>query len=162
MDMTVKLFDADGRDIGSYSGESMDTFWKRFRGLMTRAEQPVGDAAVFDGCSSIHMFFMRFPIDVIWFAPSNGSVHEVVGVSEDVRPWTLAFGPKGTKGCIEVAAGSVPTGLSKVVFDSEGQSVSPAGASGFDYRDIVRERVQITRMDSESPHFGGAAHVLVR
>ena len=148
MDMTVKLLDAGGQDIGSYSGEPMDTFWMRFRGLMAKAEQPVGDAAVFDSCSSIHMFFMRFPIDVIWFAPSNDSVHDVVGVSEDVRPWSLAFGPKGTKGCIEVAAGSVPSGLSKVVFDYRGQSFSSGSPSGSDYRDIVRERVQITRMDS--------------
>ena len=55
-DSEARLFNATGNNIGSYKLEVMDTFWKRFMGLMGRPEMPIGDAALFRKCSSIHMF----------------------------------------------------------------------------------------------------------
>ena len=46
-DSEARLFDATGKNIGSYKLEVMDTFWKRFMGLMGRPEMPIGDAALF-------------------------------------------------------------------------------------------------------------------
>lgn len=50
----ARLFDAAGKNIGTYRLEVMDTFWKRFMGLMGRSDIPIGDAALFRKCSSIH------------------------------------------------------------------------------------------------------------
>jgi uncharacterized membrane protein (UPF0127 family) len=47
-------------------GELAKTFWARFRGLMWRASLGKGQGLVLKGDKSIHTFFMRFPIDVVY------------------------------------------------------------------------------------------------
>jgi uncharacterized membrane protein (UPF0127 family) len=47
-------------------GQLAETFWARFRGLMGRASLEEGEGLVLKGEKSIHTFFMRFPIDVIY------------------------------------------------------------------------------------------------
>lgn len=80
------------------------TFLSRGRGLMMRSEFPDGSALVIDPCSSIHMFFMRFPIDVVYM----NETHEVVRVQHGIRPWRV--GPLFTRGAryvIELPEGTV-------------------------------------------------------
>ena len=114
-DSEARLFDATGKSIGAYKLEVMDTFWKRFMGLMGRDDVPIGNAALFRKCSSIHMFFMRVPLDVIWYGEQmpDGRV-PVLSVARAVEPWQIAFGPKHTQGCLEVAAGTVPKNLDAI------------------------------------------------
>lgn len=79
------------------------TFFSRGRGLMMRSEFPEGSALVIDPCSSIHMFFMRFPIDVLYLNDAD----EVVRVQHGIRPWRV--GPLFTRGAryvIELPAGA--------------------------------------------------------
>ena len=160
-DSVARLFDAAGKNIGTYRLEVMDTFWKRFMGLMGRPDIPIGDAALFRKCSSIHMFFMKIPLDVIWYGTSmpDGRV-PVLSVARDVKPWQLSFGPKRTQGCLEVAAGTVPKNLDAIEietasFDRPKTTVAPP-----DYRDIVRDRIQVTRCEDSLAHLGGAAALL--
>jgi len=47
-------------------GELAETFWARLRGLMGRSTLGEGEGLVLKGDSSIHSFFMRFPIDVVY------------------------------------------------------------------------------------------------
>jgi uncharacterized membrane protein (UPF0127 family) len=47
-------------------GELAKTFWKRFRGLMGRSSLRAGEGLVLKGDKSIHSFFMKFPIDVVY------------------------------------------------------------------------------------------------
>jgi uncharacterized membrane protein (UPF0127 family) len=47
-------------------GEKAETFWTRFRGLMGRPSLNTGEGLVLKGDKSIHTFFMRFPIDVVY------------------------------------------------------------------------------------------------
>ncbi len=54
-------------------GELAETFWKRFRGLMGRSSLRQGEGLVLKGDKSIHSFFMRFPIDVV-YADREGRV----------------------------------------------------------------------------------------
>lgn len=78
------------------------TFFARFLGLMGRAPLPEGAALWIEPCSSIHMLFMRFPIDVV-FVDAAGTV---VSVASRVRPWVgMAFG-KGARAAIELPAGA--------------------------------------------------------
>lgn len=160
-DSEARLFDAAGKNIGTYRLEVMDTFWKRFMGLMGRDDVPIGEAALFRKCSSIHMFFMKVPLDVIWYgtAMPDGRV-PVLSVARDVKPWQLSFGPKHTQGCLEVAAGTVPKNLDAIEieaasFDRPKTTVAPP-----DYRDIVRDRIQVTRCEDSVAHLGGAAALL--
>ena len=47
-------------------GELAETFWTRFRGLMARPSLEEGEGLVLKGDKSIHTFFMKFPIDVVY------------------------------------------------------------------------------------------------
>ena len=76
--------------------------WTRFRGLMLRSRLGEGEALDLRGDASIHMFFMRFPIDAVFY---DGELR-VTKVSRSLPPWRgIAFG-KGAKGVIELAAGA--------------------------------------------------------
>lgn len=77
------------------------SMWARFWGLMGRRELPEGQGLLIDPCSSIHMFFMRFPLDVI-FLDNDGRVIKVV---EQIKPWRMAMGGGGKK-ALEIAAGA--------------------------------------------------------
>jgi uncharacterized membrane protein (UPF0127 family) len=76
------------------------SFWTRFRGLMGRRDLPRGEGMLFRPGGSVHTFFMRIPIDVVFC----GRDLQVVGVAANVRPWRLA-GARRTKTTIELAAG---------------------------------------------------------
>lgn len=160
-DSEARLFDATGKNIGTYKLEVMDAFWKRFMGLMGRPEIPIGNAALFRKCSSIHMFFMKVPLDVIWYgsAMPDGRV-PVLSVARDVNPWRLSFGPKHTQGCLEVAAGTVPKKLDTIELVTASSERPKAFVSRSDFRDVVRDRIQVTRCADSLPHLGGAAAIL--
>lgn len=80
------------------------SFFARGRGLMGRREFPAGSALLIDPCSSIHMFFMRFPIDVLYMDRED----RVVRVQQSIKPWRI--GPlftRGAKYVIELPCGSI-------------------------------------------------------
>ena len=43
-----------------------DTFWKRLRGLLGTREFPAGNALLIQPCSGVHMFGMRYPLDLLF------------------------------------------------------------------------------------------------
>ena len=75
--------------------------WSRFWGLMGRRELAPGHGLFIKPCSSIHMFFMRFPIDVVFLDRDN----VVVKVVHGIKPWRLAMGGGG-KNALELPAGT--------------------------------------------------------
>lgn len=79
--------------------------WSRFWGLMGRRQLPPGHALLLQPCTSIHMFFMRFPIDVVFLDHSN----TVVKVVHQIKPWRIALGGGGKK-ALELPAGAAAAG----------------------------------------------------
>ena len=71
------------------------------RGLLGRAGLGPGEGMLFRPAGSIHMFFMRFPIDAIFCTAEL----EVIDVERDLAPWRVA-GRKGAKVVVELAAGA--------------------------------------------------------
>ena len=51
---------------------------------------------------SVHMFFMRFPIDAV-FVAADGQVTKVV---HDLKPWRVVWWARGARDCLELAAGA--------------------------------------------------------
>ena len=47
-------------------GRLAQTFWARFKGLMRHPGLVEGEGLILKGEKSIHTFFMRFPIDVVY------------------------------------------------------------------------------------------------
>src|SRR5438105_15931516 len=75
--------------------------WTRMRGLLGRAQLDPGEGMLFRPAGSIHMFFMRFPIDAVFCTADL----EVIDVERNLAPWGVA-GRKGAKVVIELAAGA--------------------------------------------------------
>lgn len=96
------------RVVNTTTGETLaeraewaDTFVARFLGLQGRAELPDGEGLVLAPTSSIHMFFMRFPIDAVFIDEAQ----RVTRVGRRLRPWTIGPLAPGALVCIELPAG---------------------------------------------------------
>ncbi len=76
-------------------------FWSRFRGLMGREDLPTGEGLWIDPCDSIHMFFMRFPIDVVFLARDL----RVVKVVHALPPWRVTRIYRAARSVLELPAG---------------------------------------------------------
>lgn len=87
-----------------------DTFLARFLGLMGRAGLPEGAALVIAPCNSIHMFFMRFPLDVI-FTDDAGTV---VALYPDIRPWRISKIHKGATRAVELNVGAIAASRTEI------------------------------------------------
>lgn len=77
-------------------------FFGRLRGLMFRRELGEGEGLLLEKTSSIHMCFMRFPIDVVFLDSDNKVVKAVTGL----KPWTLFCGAKGASTVLELKSGA--------------------------------------------------------
>jgi uncharacterized membrane protein (UPF0127 family) len=73
----------------------------RMRGLLGRDSLGPDEGMLFRPAGSIHMFFMRFPIDAVFCDREL----LVLDVERDLRPWKTA-GRRGAKVVIELAAGA--------------------------------------------------------
>jgi uncharacterized protein len=73
---------------------------RRMRGLLGRASLPPDEGILLHPAGSVHTFFMRFPIDVV-FLDRDGVV---LGVEPSLPPWRTA-GRRGAKAVVELAAG---------------------------------------------------------
>lgn len=93
---------SSGRVIAAYLAHAT-TWWSRFRGLMLRSSLPEGAGLLIEPCGSIHMMFMRFPIDAVFYDADL----RVTKVARRLRPWVgIATGGRGAKGVIELPAGA--------------------------------------------------------
>ncbi len=72
------------------------------RGLLGRKELPSGEGILLRPAGSVHTFFMRFPIDVVFLDRDL----RVVSVAEDVPSWKTR-GARGAKAVLELAAGEI-------------------------------------------------------
>jgi uncharacterized membrane protein (UPF0127 family) len=62
-----------------------ETFVDRLTGLIGKRGLASGEGLFFPRCNSIHMWFMRFPIDVVFV----DSQYRVTSVYSGLRPWRL-------------------------------------------------------------------------
>ena len=95
---------------------------RRMRGLLGRRELAADAGVLLSPASSVHTFFMRFPIDVVFLDEELA----VVGVAPWVSPWRLR-GLRGTRHVLELAAGAAErSGL------VAGARLSPVGPPRFE------------------------------
>ncbi len=60
-------------------------FMSRSTGLLNRSSLESDEALLIVPCNSIHMFFMKFPIDVIYLDKN----YKIVRLVNDLAPWRL-------------------------------------------------------------------------
>lgn len=94
--------------------EDAITFWSRLRGLMGRPTLAVGEALHIEPCNSIHMFFMRFPIDAVFLSRDR----KVVKVLKAIPPWRVSGIYRGARSVLEL-----PAGVAELSGTSEGDQL---------------------------------------
>ncbi|PUA16777.1 DUF192 domain-containing protein [Glaciimonas sp. PCH181] len=77
-------------------------FWQRAVGLLGRRSLDDQQGLLIVPCNSIHTYFMRFAIDVV-FIDTAGNITSIV---EHVQPWRLAKAKAKAYSCLELSAGS--------------------------------------------------------
>jgi len=98
--MALGVLRKAGGEVVCAHCELADTPLKRMRGLLGRSGLDEGEGMLFRPAGSIHMFFMRFPIDAGFC--SRDLV--VLGIERDLQPWKAAK-RKGAKVVVELPAG---------------------------------------------------------
>jgi uncharacterized membrane protein (UPF0127 family) len=85
-----------------------ESFMQRFMGLMGRASMPASEGLYLPS-SSIHMMFMRFPIDALFVSKAGDAGRRtVVGIRPDLPAWRGIVMPvRGADGVIEMRAGTL-------------------------------------------------------
>ena len=78
------------------------SFHDRLRGMIGRDFSSF-DAMIFPRCSSVHTFFMSFPLDLV-FLSGDGQVLKTVS---SARPWRPCFRCPGAKTVLELPEGTV-------------------------------------------------------
>ena len=79
------------------------SFWKRLKGLLFTSKLGDQDGLYLFPCSSIHTFFMKYPIDVVYLSDD----HVVLATEEKLQPWKTGKRVKEAKAVIELAEGKV-------------------------------------------------------
>ncbi|MCU0651423.1 MAG: DUF192 domain-containing protein [Candidatus Omnitrophica bacterium] len=79
----------------------------RMRGLLGRAELKLGEALILKPCNSVHTFFMRFAIDVL-FLDKNNRVNKIISV---MKPFCISGIYLRSHSAIELPAGMIKSSL---------------------------------------------------
>jgi uncharacterized membrane protein (UPF0127 family) len=89
--------------------EVASTAAQKVRGLLGRECLEDGQGLLFKGCSSLHTFFMSFPIDIV-FTDRKG---RVLKASSEVKPFKLVAAPLRAYYAIELPAGAIARSLTR-------------------------------------------------
>ncbi len=76
---------------------------ERMRGLLGRTFLPDDTGLLIRPCRSIHMWFMRFPIDAAFLDQNL----RVLKVTHNLKPWQIAWAPRHTRCVLETAVGAL-------------------------------------------------------
>ena len=80
-----------------------DDFWSRLRGFLGRPRPAPGEGLLLTPCDGVHMFGMRFPLDVVFLA-EDGTVLHVV---EALQPWHRTARIPQARSVLEVPVGTL-------------------------------------------------------
>jgi uncharacterized membrane protein (UPF0127 family) len=98
---------------GTSLGEAIEvanTAALRVKGLLGRDALEDGHGLLFKGCSSLHTFFMTFPIDIIFLDKAG----KVLKTAADVKPFKLVAAPFKAYYAIELPSGVIDRSVTKV------------------------------------------------
>ena len=80
-----------------------DTFWLRLKCLMFTSSLPDGEALVLSPCSSVHMFFMQYALDLVFVDRK----WKVVACVNNLKPWRLTRPYWSAHTCVELNPGAI-------------------------------------------------------
>ncbi|SFN95106.1 DUF192 domain-containing protein [Proteiniclasticum ruminis] len=98
--MTVVLKKENGEVLLENLKEAQG-FMGRFKGLMGKTSLPDNEGLRITPCNSIHCFFMRMNIDVLFLDENLCVVHTIF----DMKPWRISKVIRGAKSVVEAESG---------------------------------------------------------
>jgi uncharacterized membrane protein (UPF0127 family) len=99
----VRLVEADSGRVVVADLEMARSTWSRFVGLMGREALDPSSGLWIEPCNSIHMFFMRFAIDVLFLDRQR----RVKKVMLNLKPWRISPIIFGARTVVELPAGTL-------------------------------------------------------
>ncbi|MEW6057422.1 MAG: DUF192 domain-containing protein [Bdellovibrionota bacterium] len=75
-----------------------DSAWQRLVGLMGKRELEEGSALLLSPCNSVHTFFMKFSIDVVYL----DAEFKVIAIRRAMKPWRIDFPVFGARAVLEL------------------------------------------------------------
>ena len=100
--MKKYLVVACGEKIIAEKAELADGFLDRFLGLMFRKSLDLNGGLLLKPCRQIHMFFMRFSIDAVFFSKENKIVH----LEKNLAPGRMTRYIKDAESVLELNSGT--------------------------------------------------------
>jgi uncharacterized membrane protein (UPF0127 family) len=79
------------------------THWTRLRGLLGTRTLPEGEGLWIRPCRQVHMFGMRYPIDVVFL----DDAHCIVGLTSDLQPGRISPKVREATSVLELPAGTI-------------------------------------------------------
>jgi uncharacterized membrane protein (UPF0127 family) len=104
----MKVIEAESNTVLLENLEIANNPGARFLGLMGRKKLANNTGLLLSPCNSIHMFFMKFALDVV-FLNKDGKVLKVI---RNLKPWRISPVVFGSKMVIEMPSGTIPENLS--------------------------------------------------
>lgn len=84
-----------------------DNMTSRLIGLMFKKQLVGADGLLLDPCNSIHTFFMRYSLDIVFIGKGN----KAVKIIRDLKPWRMTWIYFRAYKTLEVPAGKLPLDL---------------------------------------------------
>ena len=111
MNRSVRLINLKDQRIISDKCLVAESFISRLRGWIGKTRADLGEGILFPSCSSIHMYFMSMPIDVVFLRvvhAKEGERKVVTSAYGNVRPWKLLpLGDGNAHETLELPPGSI-------------------------------------------------------
>ena len=79
------------------------SFFSRLRGLLGRPEPQPGEGLIIDPCKSVHMWGMRYSLDVL-FSDKDDCV---ISIEEGLAPWRMSRHVKAATRVVELPVGTI-------------------------------------------------------
>ena len=99
----MKIYNSTQNNLIADNVKVAENFFTRSVGLLSKKTLSQGEGLVIKPCCSIHTFFMRFAIDVLFVDRSN----KIIAMYENVKPWRILPLHIHSYYVAELSAGSV-------------------------------------------------------
>lgn len=99
----MRLVNLRTGDVIAFQIKEASDFLSRLAGLTGKRSMPPGSALVLMPCKSVHTFFMRFNVDVV-FLDKGGRVLRVI---DDLPPSRISPVVRGSRKVVELPGGTV-------------------------------------------------------
>ncbi len=100
---TVRVVNETRNSVLAEEALWAQSFWTRLRGLLGRPEPQEGQGLLLDPCKSVHMWGMKYSLDILFSDASD----RVVGLREELSPWKTTKIYRSATRVLELPVGSI-------------------------------------------------------